>query len=224
MYNNDKCFDDGPHIPKDNPCGNSVEEPQSRGFCCDNCASSEPEIPEQEIPQQDISEFANGINTSPAGSNSALLLIDRLPKYEFRITSFNFPSVMANQVTFSTPPVVGVFKVSPVKLEWGDINVTALLSEDYSNYFAIYNWMWENIHTLEHKEMNSEGRILILNNQKQIIRRINLIAMFPIALEELKIEMSNAEPLFFNARFKIDMFDYADASGLKFTPSYTGNL
>lgn len=171
-----------------------------------------------------LSDFSGGINTATAGANSAVLFIDKLPGIEYQLLSFNLPSISGNVVSTGGPPQLALNATSPVRYEWGDLTVTCLLSESFDNYIAIYNWLWNNVFESQFSNIDGMGTIVIYNNHKQIIRTVTLFDIFPRALDELKFDMSSADPLTFSSTFHSEWFSIKDENGKELTYTIKGRL
>jgi len=84
-----------------------------------------------------ISSQPENINfLSPLGFRFSL---SRSPSVNFYATDVNIPSISLGFIDLPTP--FKIIELPGDKLDYGDLQLTFRVDEDFTNYFEIYNWL-----------------------------------------------------------------------------------
>jgi hypothetical protein len=142
------------------------------------------------------------------------LTFQRIPNISFWCTAVNIPEVTVGEVNISTGILPIHVPGSSVSL--GQLNLTFILDEEFSNWNEIYKWMrgttpFEDFTDIIENEANyfSDATIHCLNSAKRPHMRFTFNKVFPISLAgfELNSALTDTEPVTINASFVYDSFD-----------------
>lgn len=143
---------------------------------------------------------------SVAGLNNATFICSRLPDIVFNLKNLTIPSLTAAPTTMPLPHLAQ-FSIPATVIEDDEITINFVVDERFKNYFSINAWMKENLKCVLHKDMLSDGNILILNNHKNPIIRIKLVDIYPSMLSEINFDFTLPDPIIAYASFKCHYYE-----------------
>lgn len=113
-------------------------------------------------------------------------------------------------------------------LEYGELNIQFMIDENMNNYKSVWNWMiglgfpesWNQYTDYrsqsqfadlsELKKNYSDGFLQILGNNNEVVQTIQFLDMFPVSLQSLTFQATNADVnyLIGNATFRYDIYKF----------------
>ena len=153
-----------------------------------------------------------------------VFLINRTPNLNFFVQSVDLPGITMNEVNIPTP-----FKKIPIAgdtIEYGTLDVTFKISEDFSNYREIFNWItslgFPDSH-LQYKTLAdkipgdgtglmSDATLMIISSAKNPIVRIEILDLFPISLSPVTVDLKSGSVQYLDttASFKFLNYKFVD--------------
>ena len=148
-------------------------------------------------------------NIIPLSPNGFLFSIQKLPELNFFAQSVNLPGITLGSPEFGNP-----FQTQPIpgeSLTYDQLTVQFLVDADMANYQAIYNWIialgfpndYEQYTTFINAETRgaitelasnySDGTLQILAGNNQVVKTVQFVEMFPIALDSLQFSGANSD-------------------------------
>lgn len=139
---------------------------------------------------------------SPLGFRFTLA---RAPNLNFFATDVNLPSLSLGYVQVPSPfkPI----ELTGDRLDYGDLQVTFKVDEDFQNYFEIYNWMValgfpENFDQYRRLEVSpngakekiySDGTLTIMNSGMVPNIEVTFKDLFPSALSDINFTSTDSD-------------------------------
>lgn len=163
-----------------------------------------------------------------ATANGFLLSITKLPDIEFFCTEANIPGISLPAINMGFP--LSTVPVPGDVMTFDDFEITFLISEDFSNYTAIYQWMIglgfpENteqykkfINTQQYPARGelakgySDGFVMPLSGLNNPVKTFKFIDMFPVRLEQMQLSTKFSDVVYLsgNATFSYNYFRVED--------------
>jgi hypothetical protein len=165
-------------------------------------------------------------NINPLSPNGFLFSIQKLPELNFFAQSVNLPGITLGSPEFGNP-----FQVQPIPgetLTYDQLTVQFLIDEEMLNYQAIYNWIialgfpndyeqYTNFVDAESRGAISElaanysdATLQILAGNNQVVRTVQFIDLFPIAIDSLQFSGANTDVQYLigNATFRYGYYKF----------------
>lgn len=148
-------------------------------------------------------------NINPLSPNGFMFSIQKLPELNFFAQSVNLPGI-----TLGAPEYGNPFQVQPIpgeSLTFDQLTVQFLIDEQMTNYQAIYNWIvalgfpndYEQYTTFISEDNRgitselatnySDATLQILAGNNQVVKTVQFIDLFPIALDSLQFAGTNTD-------------------------------
>lgn len=123
--------------------------------------------------------------------------IDRLPSVNFFIQSVNIPSINLGRSDKPSPFVKIPFAGDHI--EYGELQVTFKIDEDFQSYLEVFNWMIAigfpnnfNEHNFQkHDDLYSDGTLIALTNAKNPNLEITFKRMWPTFLSDVQFDATS---------------------------------
>lgn len=158
-------------------------------------------------------------------NNGFLFTLDRIPQLNFRVISFEIP-------TISIPPVVASFPGMSVPYsgateEFEDLVLEFIVDDNMLNYEEIYNWITQQKFAVgadeftpkndKEKPFYSDGNLVVMDNASNPNRVFVFKNMFPISLGAIRFNTTVSEPqeVQCSVTFKYTYFEMKKASYIK---------
>lgn len=149
-----------------------------------------------------------------AYENHATLLFPRLKDFSFKVVSFNLPEVSLAPIIRNTPFVPD--KVPGETLNFGQLEVKFIISEDFGNWIDMFGWMqglgFPSSHEqYEEKQFHREDLVLaVLNAYQQPVQRFVFEQAWPTYLSGVQwnAQSQAATPLTATVTFNYTLFRY----------------
>jgi hypothetical protein len=148
-------------------------------------------------------------NINPLSPNGFMFGINKLPTLKFFCQQVNLPGITLGAPEFGNP-----FNIAPIPgetLTYDQLTVQFLVSEDMSNYQAIYNWIValgfpqdysqyttfisgaDQITTSELAANYSDATLQILGPNNLPVKTVTFYDMFPVGLDSLMFQSTNQD-------------------------------
>jgi hypothetical protein len=147
--------------------------------------------------------------------------IKRAPHVNFFIQRITLPSI--NMPTIDVPTVFNYIPEPGNKLNYGDLDITFKVDEDFTNYLEIHNWIralslpnsfeerFNITHTPEYtgNGIHSDISLIVLNSEKNPNFEVIFRNAFPISLDGISFDstMDDVNYLTTSASFKYMLYD-----------------
>jgi hypothetical protein len=111
----------------------------------------------------------------------------------FTLQRLEIPDISATAAPMALPQRNIGF--SPDKLTYTDLNVTFLISEDFSNYIEIHDWIYgattqpDSPGVDKYKDIS----LLILSSHNNVIREFKFTKAFPVSLSAVSLDATSLE-------------------------------
>jgi len=148
------------------------------------------------------------------------LVLQRAPAFDFFVQKLNLPYVRLPDFDIPTPLLA--LGGAGTHLEWGYLNVTFKVNEDFSNYIEIFNWIqglgfpdsnreYANLEQMPVElddGLRSDISLIVMNSIKQPFAEFKFISAFPVALSELNFDVTLPTTTYLNATatFRYDQY------------------
>lgn len=165
-------------------------------------------------------------NINPLSPNGFMFTIQKLPELNFFAQSVNLPGI-----TLGSPEYGNPFQVQPIpgeSLTYDQLTVQFLIDENMTNYQAIYNWIvalgfpndYEQYTTFVSEDNRgitselatnySDATLQILSGNNQIVKTVQFVDLFPIAIDSLQFAGTNTDVQYLigNATFRYGYYKF----------------
>ena len=165
-------------------------------------------------------------NINPLSPNGFMFTIQKLPELNFFAQSVNLPGI-----TLGSPEYGNPFQVQPIpgeSLTYDQLTVQFLIDENMTNYQAIYNWIvalgfpndYEQYTTFVSEDNRgitselatnySDATLQILSGNNQVVKTVQFVDLFPIALDSLQFAGTNTDVQYLigNATFRYGYYKF----------------
>ena len=165
-------------------------------------------------------------NINPLSPNGFMFSIQKLPELNFFAQTVNLPGI-----TLGSPEYGNPFQVQPIpgeSLTYDQLTVQFLIDETMTNYQAIYNWIvalgfpndYEQYTTFVSEDNRgitselatnySDATLQILSGNNQIVKTVQFVDLFPIALDSLQFAGTNTDVQYLigNATFRYGYYKF----------------
>ena len=147
--------------------------------------------------------------------------IKKLPEFNKFVQAVTFPGVNMGYPNQPTP-----FKALPVPgdhIEFGVIDVTFKINEDFSNYMEIYNWIRGLGFPHEHEEYKelyeagqasygeglfSDAYLIVLNSAMRGIAQIEIQDIFPVSMGDIVFDARDTTIEYMECSAQFQFKDY----------------
>lgn len=165
-------------------------------------------------------------NINPLNPNGFRFDLQRVPNLTFWCQSIQLPSLILGEPAMFTP-----FAQVPIPgetLQYGELSLEFLVSEDMENYQLLYNWLialgfpesyeqYVNFDSADDRELTStlsrnysDGTLTILNNNNQPSKQVHFVDMFPTALDALTFDTKVQDVQYLTSRvtFRFSYYEF----------------
>lgn len=154
----------------------------------------------------------NEINQNLLVGNEFLFVIDKLPQLPILAQTVILPSISLGEALI--PTSVLDYAAPGEKLVFEPLIISFPINETLSNYLEIQNWMFriadpENVggRVTEQPDIYSDGKLMLLNNQRKVTGTYTFKDLFPTNLSEITLDISQgANAVIATATFKFSRF------------------
>lgn len=137
-------------------------------------------------------------NINWTASNRATLEIAKLPIVSFTSTEYSLPGLSLPPAEASIPKGYG--KEPGDKIQFDELTVTFLVTEDLSNWKEIYKWMMSNGAPKSYSQYNhsgrfSDGTLIIYSSHNNPILKYKFYEMHPINLTSIDFSEEDSDTI-----------------------------
>ena len=139
---------------------------------------------------------------SPLGFRFTL---KRAPNLNFFTTDVNIPSMTLGFIDYPTP--FKIIELPGDKLDFGDLQVTFKVDEDFANYFEIYNWIlalgfpddfnqYKQVSSAKpgtQDTLFSDGTLIIMNSSMMPNIEVKFQDLFPVAIGDINFTSTDPD-------------------------------
>lgn len=148
------------------------------------------------------------IDLSLTTNSNYFAVFDKIPNLIFNIREFPIPSVSNILGSSPYPNDSSSLPFSGVSNAYNPLSVKFILDEQFITYFTLYQWMLNNEKTDLFNEMIGQMTIVILNNSKRPIIRLDFEHVLPETLDQITFINQSADDIEFTCTFKYFMHKY----------------
>lgn len=149
-------------------------------------------------------------NINPLNPNAFIFSVQKLPELTFFVQDVELPTLQIGTVIQSSN--VHDIKIPGETAEYGSLNLTFLVDEDFKNWKAIYTWMIgltypsnHNIYTQflgseknaqslsELAKGYSDASLSILDSSNNVVQNITFVDAYPTSLTALPFTSTNSD-------------------------------
>jgi hypothetical protein len=161
-----------------------------------------------------IGAVANKPNTNLAIPTNFLFSFRKIPTMTYFIQEFTLPECGAEPLgsEFMIGPTVKFPKSS---FSYGTLSLKFLINEDFSNYYAVVQWILENtgyqsfVTKQNYNEgASEEGSLILLTNKKNPFRKIDFVGLIPVDLSGLEFSNDVVDITTMSATLKFSISGY----------------
>ena len=166
-----------------------------------------------EIVEPVISD-AEMLDISKASQSNYYCVFGKIPNMIFYIQSISLPSTTNRKITITMPNHASAYNVSGHNNDYESMTVNFISDENFKCYFKLLEWMRKNEMKENFEDAISNMTLVILNNAKMPIIRINFRDIFPDTLGDLTFSNLNSDIVTFYSMFTIYNYsvEYLDKS------------
>jgi len=149
-----------------------------------------------------VSLFILAMVSSPLGFKFTL---QRSPNLNFFVTDANIPSMSLGFIELPTP--FKIIELPGDKIDFGDLQITFRVDEDFENYFEIYNWIialgfpdefgqYKNIKDAvrgSKETIVSDATLTIMNSAMDPNVEVRFQDLFPVTIGDINFTTSDTD-------------------------------
>ena len=140
------------------------------------------------------------LDISKTSRSNYYCVFSRFPNLIYYIQSFALPSATNRKIQIDRPHTADYF-VAGHKTDYEEMSINFYMDENFYSYFALLNWMRENEKTPYIADTTSQLSLIILNNAKQPIIRVDFQDVLCASLGDLQFENQASDTLTYYATF-----------------------
>lgn len=141
------------------------------------------------------------LDISTASISNYYCVFENLPNIVYFAKTLNFPGVTAKNINIERPQGGDKLPVFAHSLTYDDMTMSFIMDENFTSYFMIYKWMFENQYRYYNEDAYTRMMLVILNNAKVPIIRLMFHSVLPTMIDAVPFESQSAEPIIWNATF-----------------------
>ena len=141
------------------------------------------------------------LDISSASVSNFYCVFENLPNIVYFLQKFNLPGVTAKNINIERPQGADKLPVFAHSLTYEDLTLTFLMDENFTSYFSLYNWMFENQYRYYNEDCFTRMMLVILNNAKVPIIKMMFHSVLPTMIDTVPFESQSAEPIIWTASF-----------------------
>ena len=118
------------------------------------------------------------LDISTASVSNYYCVFENIPNIVYFLQKFNFPGVSASNLQIERPQGGNKLPVFAHSLSYDDITLSFIMDENFTSYFAIYKWMFENQYRYFNEDCYTRMMLVVLNNAKVPIIRLTFHSVY----------------------------------------------
>lgn len=152
-------------------------------------------------------------NLNLASTTNFRFIADKVPGVTYFCTSVVAPSISSKPREYQY--MFGADPKFPGGRSESNVSMRFIISEDFTNYMEIVNWMKSGLPyksfkgvVLESKSQPCDGKLFLLNNKKNPVKMITFSFMIPISISGFTLLHSEGDPTILSATTTFVYDDY----------------
>jgi hypothetical protein len=140
------------------------------------------------------------LDISKTARSNYYCVFNKIPNLIYYIQSFALPSATNRKIQIDMPHTADYF-VAGHKTDYEEFSVNFYADENFHTYFSLLHWMRENEKKPNIADTTASMSLIMLNNAKQPIIRVDFRDVLCASLSDLQFENQASDPLTFYATF-----------------------
>ena len=140
------------------------------------------------------------IDISKTSRSNYYCVFSRFPNLIYYIQSFALPSATNRKIQIDRPHTTDYF-IAGHKTDYEEMSVNFYMDENFYSYFSLLNWIRENEKKPYIADTVGQMSLIILNNAKQPIIRVDFQDVLCTSLGDLQFENQASDTLTYYATF-----------------------
>lgn len=141
------------------------------------------------------------LDISKSSQSNYYCVFGKIPNLVFYLQSYSLPSVTNRKITINMPNHASAYNVSGHTNDYEPMTMNFIMDENFLCYFRILEWMRKNEVVENFEDAISRMTLVILNNAKQPIIRVNFRDVFPDTLGDITFSNMSADSITFYSMF-----------------------
>ena len=141
------------------------------------------------------------LDISAAAVSNFYCVFENIPNIIYFLQKFNLPGVTAKNINIERPQGADKLPIFAHSLSMDDMTLSFLMDENFTSYFTLYNWMFEDQYRFYNEDCFTRMMLVILNNAKVPIIRMMFHSVLPVSIEAVSFESQSAEPIIWTSTF-----------------------
>lgn len=154
------------------------------------------------------------LDISKASRSNYYCVFSRIPNLIYYIQSFSLPSATNRKIQIDMPHTADYY-IAGHKTDYEEFTVNFYMDENYQGYFSLLNWIRENEKKPNIADTIGQLSLIILNNAKIPIIRIDFRDVLCSSIGDVQFENQVSDTVVFYATFTSYKYrvTYLDGSG-----------
>ena len=150
---------------------------------------------------EDTSWFSEDsvLDISTAAVSNYYCVFENIPNIVYFLQKFNIPGVTARNIPIERPQGSDKLPVFAHSLTYDDLTLSFIMDEDFTAYFMLYKWMFENQYRYYNEDCYTAMMLIILNNAKVPMIRMTFHSVLPVTIDSVPMESQSADPILWTA-------------------------
>lgn len=144
---------------------------------------------------------AEMLDISKASQSNYYCVFNKIPNLIFYIQSFSLPSATNRKIQINMPNHASMYNVAGHTTDYEPMTINFIMDENFLCYFRILEWMRKNEIVENFEDAISRMTLVILNNAKIPIIKVNFRDVFPDTLGDITFSNMNSNSLTFYSMF-----------------------
>lgn len=141
------------------------------------------------------------LDLSKASQSNYFCVFSRIPNLVYYLQSFSLPAATNRKIQIGMPRDSASYYVAGHSADYEEFTMNFIMDENFISYFRVAKWMRE-IETKDNfDETVSWCSLMILNNAKKPIIRVDFRDVFPSSIGDIQFSNLNADPIMWYATF-----------------------
>lgn len=141
------------------------------------------------------------LDISTAAVSNYYCVFENIPNIVYFLQKFTIPGVSAKNISIERPQGGEKLPVFAHSLTYEDLMLSFIMDEDFTSYFTLYKWMFENQYRYYNEDCYTRMMLVVLNNAKVPIIRLTFHSVLPVSIDSVPLESQSAEPILWTASF-----------------------
>ena len=163
------------------------------------------------------------INLSKSAQSNYFCVFSKIPNIVYYLNSINLPSTNNRKIIINMPKDSTMFHVAGHGSDNDDFMLEFLMDEDFRSYFTMLKWLRDNQYKENFVETESNMSIIVLNNSKMPLLRIDFRDCIPTNIGEVQFQNMSADTQIWTATMSYYAYSVTYLDGSGFTIPYYQN-